>query len=128
MTPRIDGRPARGASRSGLPEVNAATKLPVLAHHSTGNGATQQADCTADPWAVSAWRTAIRYLASTGRPFSADDGHELGAPMPNQPGALGGLFKGAVQNGAIRPIGYVPSRRPSRRGGVHRLYTGVSPR
>lgn len=120
-----DERPARGASQTGRSEVRAATKPPVLVVESTGKGVARQADA-ADTWAISAWRTAILYLASTGRPFSADDGHELGTPAVDRPSALGGLFSGAVRAGRIRPVGYTVSRRPSRHGGAQRVYVGTS--
>ena len=121
-------RPARGASRSGLSENSAAAKPLVPAAQDNREEGAAQAIRAADPWAVSAWRTAIAYLASTGRPFTVDDAHELGAPMPDRPNAVGGLMIAARLAGQIRPVGYTSSRRRSRHKGVQRVWVGVTPR
>lgn len=121
--------PARGASQAGVHQIRrTATKQLSSATQTNRYSGAREAVAAADPWAISAWRTAINYLASTGRPFSADDGHALGAPLPDRPNALGGLFSQAVRAGTIQPVGYTASRRRSRHNGVQRLYVGATVR
>jgi hypothetical protein len=128
MTPPKDEGPASRGMGAGPSQDLAAAKPLVPDAQSSRDEAAQAAVDAADPWAVAAWRTAIRYLASTGVPFTVDDGHALGAPMPDHPNALGGLFIAAAQAGEIKPVGYRPSRRRSRRQGVQRVWVGGPPR
>lgn len=117
------GEEPAGGIPTGSSE-NVATNALGLTPKGTGSLGPRQAVEAADPWAISAWRTAIAFLASTGRPFTSDDCHALGAPMPDHPNAVGGLFLAARSAGQIEPVGYTPSRRGSRRNGVQRLWVG----
>lgn len=75
------------------------------------------------------WRscadTAIAYLATAGRRFSADDVAAL-IPPPDHPSRWGARFHAAVRAGIVVPVGYTLSGRPSRRRGVQRLYVGAT--
>lgn len=83
----------------------------------------EQANDNADGWWTSCCDVAINYLAGLGKPFSADAVTAL-IPPADHPNRIGGRFHAAVRAGTIRPVGYVLSSRPSRRGGVQRLYVG----
>lgn len=118
------GEEPAGGVPSGSSE-NVATNALGLTSDDSRSPGPRQAVAAADPWPLSAWRTAIAYLASTGQPFTSDDCHALGAPMPDRPNAVGGLFLAARASGQIQPVGYAPSRRGSRRNGVQRLWIGA---
>ncbi len=63
-------------------------------------------------------------LASTGREFSAYDiARKAGEPA--HPNHWGWLFKVAHDDGLIKPQGFMISSRPSRRGGVCRIWKGI---
>lgn len=76
-------------------------------------------------WRDCAWR-ALEHLAATGRPFTAYDVTELGVPDPDHGNRWGGLFQAACKAGLIEPVGYAESRRPSRAGGVCRVWKGTA--
>ncbi len=76
-----------------------------------------------DPW-VSSCDRAITYLASCGLPFSAEDVRELCGDPP-RPNLFGVRFRAALRAGSIRRVGYAPSTRPERRGGVVAMWEGV---
>lgn len=64
------------------------------------------------------WRAAvdeqIDRLARLGQPFVADDVSAIVGDSPTgSQGAMGARFQAAVKRGAIRRVGYVPSRRAS---------------
>ena len=68
-------------------------------------------------------RTALETLAGTGRPFTAFDLTEHAELRnPPNPNCWGALFRHAAEDGVIRRVGFVESRRPGRRGGVCRLW------
>lgn len=79
----------------------------------------------ADAWWRSCAELALVYLARCGAPFSADDLTDLGVPDPDHPNRWGALFRAACSRGEIVPVGFTVSRRPSRRGGVVRVWAGV---
>lgn len=70
---------------------------------------------------------ALGFLEATGDPFSADDFHELmaGAPPPTHHNAVGSLFNQHRRRGLIQVVGYGPSSRKKRNGGIRRLWVGV---
>lgn len=78
-----------------------------------------------DDWWRSCVEAGIRHLAATGSPFDAFDLTELGVPDPDHPNRWGAAFRAAATGGLIEPIGYRESRRPSRSGGVCRVWRGV---
>lgn len=47
-------------------------------------------------------------------------------PDPDHPARWGALFQSAVRSGLIVPVGYRLSRRPSRHGGVVRVWKGAT--
>lgn len=71
------------------------------------------ADENADDFWKATADQAIDHLASTGRPFTADDVRDLGVPDPTSPRAWGARFLTASRQGRIVRVGYVPSRRAS---------------
>lgn len=79
-----------------------------------------------EPWHAAAER-AMKHLAMSRRPFSADDLRDLLAPygQPPTPNAVGGLFKAWSQQGLIRRAGGGPSRASKRRGGHRHVWQGV---
>ncbi len=77
-----------------------------------------------DDWWRSTAEAGIAYLASTGEPFDAFDVTELGVPDPDHPNRWGAVFRAASTAGLIESVGYHESRRPSRSGGVCRVWKG----
>lgn len=67
----------------------------------------------------------IEHLASLGTPFSADDLHALGIPLPPHPNHIGALFSAARKAGIIQQHGYIPSQRAGRNGSVVRTWIGA---
>ncbi len=72
------------------------------------------AEANADRWWKSCAVAGIDHLASTGRPFTADDLRDLGVPDPGHPNHVGAQFMAAARAGIITPCGFAQSRRPSR--------------
>lgn len=85
---------------------------------------TQMADPTSDSWWYDSARRALEWLAQTETPFDAYDLTEMGVPDPDHPNRWGSLFRVAKDEGLITPVGYRESRRPSRAGGVCRVWVG----
>lgn len=77
-----------------------------------------------DPWWHDCALRALSWLAEGGRPFDAFDLTELGVPDPDHPNRWGALFNAARQSGLIECVGFRESRRPSRAGGVCRVWQG----
>lgn len=93
------------------------------------------------------WSTAchhaIRALAATGRPFTAEDVRALALLDWHQPGQqtldghtigerpshniLPAAMRLAAHEGHIRKVGYRPATRRARRGGLLRIWTGTHP-
>ena len=78
-----------------------------------------------EPWRDCAERGA-RYLASVGQDFNADSLTLLGVPDPDHPSRWGSLFAALKAEGVITPVGYAASTRPSRNGGVCRVWRGTA--
>jgi len=68
-------------------------------------------------------REALERVAKEGKPFTAYD-LTVKAELRNPPtsGQWGALFRHAAEDGVIRRVGFVESRRPGRRGGVCRVW------
>jgi hypothetical protein len=73
------------------------------------------------------WEQAIRELAKTGREFCADDAQGTYS-LPDLGNATGGIFMRLHRAGVIRRVGYRPSSRPSRAGGVVAIWAAGDPR
>jgi hypothetical protein len=83
-----------------------------------------QTDTNVDDWWRScAWR-GLETLAQSGRPFTASDLPELGVPDPDHPNRWGALFRAAQGAGLIVCVGFAVATRPSRHGGILRLWAG----
>lgn len=98
------------------------------AHHQAVY-AQSNADLARDPTGTAdvAWRraadVAIKTLADSGRPFTADDLVALvGPPVAPSGKAMGPRFSHAAQAGIIRPVGFRESSRVS--GRILRSWTG----
>jgi len=78
----------------------------------------------ADEWWKSCAEKAARQLASDGVEFTADDLTEMGVEDPDHPSRWGSLFSALKRDGVITPVGYRPSTRKSRNGGVCRVWIG----
>lgn len=78
-----------------------------------------------DEWWKCCMDSAIRYLASTGVPFTADDCRDLHVPAPDHPARVGARFSAAMKAGLIRPTGYAISRSSTRHAGVLRTWVGA---
>lgn len=97
-----------------------------LAHEASRSGVQRSAE-NADAWWWSpAWR-GLTWLAGTDTEFQASDLTVLGVPDPEHPARWGALFTKALHAGLIEPVGYAPSKRPSRSGGVCRVWRGRPP-
>ena len=69
---------------------------------------------------------AIRKLARTGRPFTAEDVRALvGGPLGCRPPVLGALFLAAAKRGEIEPCGFRQATRPEARRRVLRVWRGA---
>jgi len=77
-----------------------------------------------DQWKDSAER-AVRELAGRRVDFTAEDLTDLGVPDPDHPARWGSLFAAMKKLGVVRPVGYRASARPSRNGGVCRVWQGT---
>jgi hypothetical protein len=74
----------------------------------------EQVNRNADQWTRDLIDQAIRTLAETGRPFSANSLRPL---LPDVPGALmGARFMAAARRGQIRKVGTEPSTDPGTHG------------
>lgn len=72
-----------------------------------------------------AWDEAIRRAAATpGGTFTADE-LQAAHGLPDLGNSLGGIFMAAHRAGLIRRVGYRPSEKPSRAGGVVAVWTGA---
>ena len=80
-----------------------------------------------DSWWRSCADAGIKHLVAIGEPFSADHVVAL-VPEPEHPCQWGARLHAAVRDGVIRPVGYVPSTRPSRHRGVQRPDRGGAAR
>lgn len=115
------GQRNRPASSPGGSKVIAATNL-----ESTPGADIHPAMLAAlsAPWFnVLSWQQAIEREARSGRLFTADD-LRAAYDLPDVGNALGGLLMRAARAGLIIRMGYRPSRRPSRSGGVISIWTG----
>lgn len=79
----------------------------------------------ADDWWRDAAERALSWWAAIGVEFDSYDLTELGVPDPDHPNRWGALFKAAADQGRIAAVGYRPSRRPTRHGGVVRVWKGT---
>lgn len=76
------------------------------------------------PW-LSCAEAALAVLIRSGQPFTAHALTELGVPEPDHSSRYGSLFAAAKARGDILCLGYRPSPRASRSGGVTRLWLGI---
>ena len=79
-----------------------------------------------DEWWQSTALTAIEHLASLPMTFTASDLDDLGVPTPDHPCRYGSVFSLAKRLKLIRRVGYAPSRRAGRDGGVCAVWIGTS--
>lgn len=77
-----------------------------------------------DPWWMSCALSAIGVLAAGGRQFTAADVGELVEP-PDHPCRWGSAFARAKALRLIEKVGYRPSPRPTRDGGVCAVWVGT---
>lgn len=83
---------------------------------------------TGDPFWTSTALSAIRALAATGRPFTVYEAacDPYGVTEPPHENYWGSLASLAKHLGIIKAVGWVPSPRPSRNGGICRLWIGAT--
>lgn len=84
----------------------------------------QRAEDNADQWWWDCAMRAVTHLADSGRPFTANDVTLLGVPAPDHPNRWGALLRSAHTAGLIEAAGFTQSSRPSRAGGVCRVWVG----
>ena len=77
------------------------------------------------PWLDCARRAATE-LARRGQDFTADDLTGLGVPDPDHPARWGSLFSTLKREGIITLVDYRASTKPSRNGGVVRVWRGTA--
>lgn len=76
-------------------------------------------------WSEEAMR-AIEAEALTGREFEAFDLQaRQGLENPASPARWGPIFRTAAQRGVIHAVGFRTTRRPTRRGGIARVWIGA---
>jgi hypothetical protein len=78
-----------------------------------------------DEWWRDSAERALAWWAESGTEFDAFDLTELGVPDPDHSARWGALFNAAANVGLIEPVGYRQSRRPTRHGGVCRVWRGI---
>lgn len=84
------------------------------------------ADEAAGDWWRSTADQALDAMAALGRAFTVDDLVErTGLPEATSPRAMGARVLRAARAGRIARVGYAPSRRPSARGAIVRVWRGV---
>lgn len=83
-----------------------------------------QAIANADPWTFEPAMAALKTFArmNPDRTFEAYDLKDEFGIHFDHPARLGALFHAAHQAGHIEPVGFTQSRRPTRSGGVTRLW------
>lgn len=79
----------------------------------------------ADSWWLDCATRALVHLAAQGRDFDAYDLTLMGVPDPDHTCRWGSLFAAAKAEGIVVPVGYRPSSRPGRSGGVCRVWRGT---
>lgn len=79
----------------------------------------------ADTWWRSCAEQAATQLIQRGVEFTAHDLTDLGVPDPDTPARWGSLFASLKAAGLIIPVGYRPSPRTTRNGGVTRVWRGI---
>ena len=79
----------------------------------------------ADSWWRSCAEKAATELIQRGVEFTAHDLTDLGVPDPDTPARWGSLFASLKAAGLIIPVGYRPSPRSTRNGGVTRVWRGI---
>lgn len=83
-----------------------------------------QAVDNADPWTFDPAMAALKTFArmNPDRTFEAYDLEDEFGIHFDHPARWGALFQAAHQAGHIEPVGFTQSRRPSRAGGVTRVW------
>ncbi len=80
----------------------------------------------ADWWWRDCADRALLWCAQGGFDFTAETLRDLGVPEPDHPNRWGGLFMAAHSRALIEPVGYTQATRPTRAGGVHRIWRGTN--
>ena len=91
------------------------------------DGGIEQAIANADQQWWDGGMRALRDLAETRRPFTADDLRRdpISLPEPDHSARWGALFCAARRLGIITPLGWASAQTASRRRGVHRVWIGA---
>ena len=77
------------------------------------------------PWLDCARRAATE-LARRGQDFTADDLTGRGVPDPDHPARWGSLFSALKREGIITLVDFRASAKPTRNGGVVRVWRGTA--
>ena len=99
---------------------------PVVEAVAPEASGVQRAIDNADDWWWKVAMRALTWLAQTHTTFQAYDLTLLGCPDPDHPSRWGALFRSASASGVIEHAGYTQSRRPTRSGGLCRVWRGAS--
>ena len=86
----------------------------------------QRAIDNADDWWWKVAMRALKWLAATPGTFEAYDLSLMGVPEPSSAHHWGALFSAAAKAGVIEHAGFTVSRRPTRAGGLCRVWRGAS--
>lgn len=76
------------------------------------------------PWLDCSGR-GMAWWAEAGVPFTVEDVRDLGVPEADHPSRWGALFNAFRARGVIECVGYKAATRPSRHGGILRVWRGV---
>lgn len=82
----------------------------------------------ADGWWLDCSGRGVTWWAQAGVPFTVEDVRDLGVPEPDHCARWGALFAAFRARGLITCIGYRTSTRPSRHGGILRVWVGTPDR
>jgi hypothetical protein len=112
-------------------EPDAPTLDDALAELSAGRRLRDEGAAAAEASLATAWRlaaeAALDRLIASGRHFTAEDVYRLaGEPLGGHRNGTGGLFLRASKAGRIVPVGVAQATRRERRGGILRVWRGVS--
>ncbi len=86
----------------------------------------QRAQDNADDWWWKVAMRALKWLAAAPGTFEAYDLSLMGVPEPSSAHHWGALFSAAAKAGVIEHAGFTVSRRPTRSGGLCRVWRGAS--
>ncbi len=115
-----DGQLTLGQEPPAEPE-----RTPPVTPPQTPRTGLQRAQDNADEWWWKVAMRALKWLAAAPGTFESYDLTLIGVPDPASPKHWGALFSAAAKAGVIEPAGFTVARRPTRAGGISRVWRGT---